>query len=157
MQTTIFREKSIQRVSSPEQLNDYIKVSNPAVWLSLLAIILFFVGAFAWGVLGHIETVQQSIARVSNGATICYATQEQANKLQIGQVVRINDAEGTISEIELKPIKITADFDDYAMHLGGIKEGDWLVPVSVNIVVPDGVYKSEIITESISPIIFLLN
>ena len=40
----LFREKSLERVSSPEQLNDYIKVTTPSVWLVLIAVILLLVG-----------------------------------------------------------------------------------------------------------------
>ena len=36
--TSIFRKKSIARISSPEQLNDYICVSSPSVWLLLAAV-----------------------------------------------------------------------------------------------------------------------
>lgn len=32
MNDKIFRKKSVERMSSPEQLNDYIKVTNPGVW-----------------------------------------------------------------------------------------------------------------------------
>lgn len=32
---SIFRQKSIERVSSPEQLNDYIRVATPGVRLVL--------------------------------------------------------------------------------------------------------------------------
>ena len=38
---SIFRKKSLERVQSPEQLNDYIKVANPGVWLVLIAVIIF--------------------------------------------------------------------------------------------------------------------
>ena len=37
MASSIFREKSLKRISSPEQLNDYIKVSQPSVWIALAA------------------------------------------------------------------------------------------------------------------------
>ncbi len=30
-ETGIFREKSLERVSSPEELNDYIRVTTPSV------------------------------------------------------------------------------------------------------------------------------
>lgn len=49
-QNTIFRKKSLDRVSSPEQLNDYIKVATPGMWLILLAIVIFLVGMIVWGV-----------------------------------------------------------------------------------------------------------
>ena len=52
--TTIFRQKSIDRISSPEQLHDYIKVSSPSSWVVLIAIIVLLVGVMVWGVFGTI-------------------------------------------------------------------------------------------------------
>ena len=46
----IFREKSIERVTSPEKLNDYIKVTRPSVWLILLATLILIVGTSVWAV-----------------------------------------------------------------------------------------------------------
>ncbi len=40
MDQNLFREKSIDRISSPEQLNDYLRVTSPAVWVILLAVVL---------------------------------------------------------------------------------------------------------------------
>ena len=51
----IFREKSLARVSSPEALNDYIRVTTPSVWLVLAAIILLLVGMLAWSVFGTVQ------------------------------------------------------------------------------------------------------
>ena len=53
-QKTIFRQKSIEKISSPEQLHDYIKVSSPGAWIILVAIIVFLVGALVWAVNGSI-------------------------------------------------------------------------------------------------------
>lgn len=52
---TIFRQKSLDRVASPEQLNDYIKVTTPSVWLILLATMLLIVGTLFWAVFGRIQ------------------------------------------------------------------------------------------------------
>ena len=52
---SIFREKSMERISSPEQLNDYIRVTTPSVWLVLAAIILLLVGMLAWSVFGTVQ------------------------------------------------------------------------------------------------------
>ena len=53
--SSIFRQKSMDRVSSPEQLNDYIRVTTPSVWLVLVAIILLLAGMLAWSVFGTVE------------------------------------------------------------------------------------------------------
>ena len=51
----LFREKSIERVSSPEQLNDYIRVTNPSVWIVLLALVVLLVGILAWSIFSTVE------------------------------------------------------------------------------------------------------
>ena len=45
----------MDRVSSPEQLNDYIRVSTPSVWLVLLAGVVLLVGILAWSIFGKVE------------------------------------------------------------------------------------------------------
>ena len=37
---SIFREKSIERLESPEKLNDYLRVTSPGVWLVLATVIV---------------------------------------------------------------------------------------------------------------------
>ena len=53
MGKTIFRQKSMQKITSPEQMNDYIRVSNPSVWMILAAVIVLLAGVCVWGVFGH--------------------------------------------------------------------------------------------------------
>ena len=52
---SIFREKSIARVTGPEALNDYIRVTTPSVWIVLIALVVLLVGMLAWSVFGTVE------------------------------------------------------------------------------------------------------
>ena len=54
MDNSIFRQKSIDKVSSPEKLDDYIRVTTPSVWITLIAILLLLVGALVWGIFGEV-------------------------------------------------------------------------------------------------------
>ena len=45
----------MERVSSPEQLNDYIRVTTPSVWIVLLAVIILLVGMLTWSIFGTVE------------------------------------------------------------------------------------------------------
>ena len=49
MEQSLFRKKSLDRISSPEQLNDYLRVTNPTVWVVLGAVILLLLGVIVWG------------------------------------------------------------------------------------------------------------
>ncbi len=52
---SIFRKKSLERVTSPEQLNDYIKVTTPSVWIILAATLILIIGTLVWAVFGKIR------------------------------------------------------------------------------------------------------
>ncbi len=67
----IFREKSIDRVTGPESLNDYIRVTSPSVWIALLALVVLLLGMLAWSVFGRIE-VKDANGSVKEVAPISY-------------------------------------------------------------------------------------
>ena len=51
----IFRDKSIEKVSGPESLNDYIRVTTPSVWIVLIALVLLLAGILAWSIFGRVN------------------------------------------------------------------------------------------------------
>ena len=67
MNEEIFRKKSLDKVKSPESLDDYIRVANPGVWLLLISIIVLLAGACIWGFFGHIDSTVPAAVHVENG------------------------------------------------------------------------------------------
>lgn len=61
MDNKLFRKNSLERVSSPEQLNDYVKVSSPGIWIILAAVIVLLIGACVWGIWGRLETTVPAV------------------------------------------------------------------------------------------------
>ena len=55
-------DKKFKKVNSPEQLNQYIRLSNPGVWILLIAIVVLLIGVCAWGFLGKIDTKITTVA-----------------------------------------------------------------------------------------------
>ena len=157
MKEQVFRKKSLDRVSSPEQLNEYIKVANPGVWMVLAAIIVLLTGVVVWGCIGHLETTLSAVLVADGGETVIYVKEADAETLKSGMTVRAGEQEFTISEISAVPIRVDTTFPEYALHLGDFTEGEWVYAVGVNGGLADGVYKAEIVLERISPISFLLN
>ena len=68
---SIFREKSMKRVSSPESLNDYIRVTSPSVWVVLIALLVLLVGMLTWSIFGRVE-VREDDGSVKEIAPITY-------------------------------------------------------------------------------------
>lgn len=157
MERKLFRSKSIDRISSPEQLSDYVRVSNPGVWMALTAIIVLLLGVCVWGIFGKMDTTIPAAAIVKNGQALCYVKEEDADGIEIGQPISINGNEYTVSFISSSPVLILDDADSYIMHLGSLSVGDWVIEVAFSAALPDGIYECKIVTQSLSPVSFLLN
>lgn len=54
MEKDLFREKSLEKLSSPNQLNTYLRVLTPGFWLVLAAFIIMLLAAGAWSFMGVI-------------------------------------------------------------------------------------------------------
>ena len=157
MDNGIFRKKSIERISSPEQLGDYIRVSNPSIWIILGAIIVLLIGACVWGIFGTIET-RVSAPVVSEGeSVILYLDEEEIKTVNVGMEAVIEDKGYKIISISQNPVQIGRGFDPYVLHVGEFSEGQWVYQAALSADIPDGIYESSIVTERISPMSFVIN
>lgn len=131
MNEQLFRKSSIDRVSSPEQLNDYIRVTNPGVWLVLAAVVALLIGACVWGIFGRLDTTISVPAEVTGGEARLF--------LEDGQQIDPS-----------APVVIGGREFSLGPAVGG---GAY----SVSVDLPDGNYQAQIVTESVAPISFVLN
>lgn len=159
MKSQLFREKSLERVSSPEQLNDYIRVANPSVWLALAAVVLLLMGICVWGVFGRLDTVVTVGAITEGDRTVCYVKEADLESVATGMKVWVGEDVYEVSEIALQPVQVTADFPEYLAHVGGIAQGEWVYEVELDGVLgaDGGIYEAQIVIESISPMSFVIN
>jgi len=101
--TKIFRKVALERLASPEQLDQLLTVTSPRGWLALTGIVTLLVAALVWGVIGSIPTqvrgtcmlmTEAGITRVlspSNGTLkSLYGIQEGDNVVK-GQKIAVID------------------------------------------------------------------
>lgn len=139
MKEEIFRKKSLDKVRSPENLDDYIRVTNPGVWLLLVSIIILLAGACVWGVFGHIDSTMPTSVCVENGEVTCRIADEDISSVREGLVVKYADNESAITDIEK---------DGESGYICTLSSGE--APV-------DGFYEGKVIIESHKPLSFILN
>ncbi len=157
MKESIFRKKSIDKVSSPEQLNEYIRVSNPGVWLVLGAVIVLLIGVCVWGIFGNLNTTLDAVGSCEDGTLTCYVTKADLEKVKEGLPVTVEGKEYIVSEVNKTAVKVENSLSEYLAYLGGFTADEWVYSVTVEADLPDGDYEVEIVVESISPISFVLN
>lgn len=157
---SIFRKKSLERLSSPEELRDYVKVTGVGLWFFLSAVIVLFVGLFVWACVGHFDTLVSTGAQVINGQVYCYISEDDASKITEETVIAIDGTVYPIEAIdteEATPIEVTEEFDPYLAHLCGMYDGSWAYSLQGKCDLEDGVYEADVIFESVSPISLIIN
>jgi len=99
-QTSLFRKESVESIQSPEQLNDYMRVTNPSVWVVLIAVIVLLAGMLVWSSTAAIESYAEGSSQVQGGVmTIRFDDQQFAKKLEAGMPVRAGDTETVVASI----------------------------------------------------------
>lgn len=95
MQNSIFRKSSLERISSPEQLNEYVRIVNPGVWAVLLGLFALLIAVAVWVYTGSIpETVQLTgVAFAQEGeeeTVYCFVPMSVSKKLTKGMKVQVS-------------------------------------------------------------------
>lgn len=137
MDNQLFRKKSMERISSPEKLEDYMRVTNPGIWMVLTAVIVLLAGLIICASVGKVETRFPVEASVSGGSASVLLDADTEYTVEEGMILRIGNRD---TEIE---------------YVRKLATGESSVSASVSL--PDGTYEGEIVTESVSPISFLVN
>lgn len=137
MNNSLFRKKSLDKVKSPENLDDYIRVSNPGVWLLLISVIILLAGACVWGIFGHVDSTVDVVVRAENGiltATVCDVDVSEGMTLKIA---------GRECAVE----NVSYDSDTSGKICVATSRTD----------IPDGVYDAVIVIKRFRPVSFILN
>ena len=157
MNDKIFRKKSVDKMSSPEQLNDYIKVTNPGVWIVLSAIVILLIGVCVWGIFGKLET-KISVACESNGSeAVLYIKEKDISSVKKDMTVSIGGNSYMVTSVSAEPVSVTEGIGEYARRIGNLSLGEWVYTVKIDKVLPEGVYSATIVIDSVSPLYFVFN
>ena len=52
----IFTKKAADKLRSPDDLDEYVRITNPSIWIVLSGCAVLLIGLFAWGFFGTAET-----------------------------------------------------------------------------------------------------
>ena len=92
MEQPLFRKESVERVSSPDQLGDYLRVTSPAIWAVLAAVILLLASLFIWSGVTAAESYAAGRAEVRGGVlTLTFDDAEKAENVEVGMNVKVGD------------------------------------------------------------------
>ena len=130
---SIFRNEAVKKVSSPDHLSDYLRVTNPGVWVVLAVIILLLIGLFVWSCIGTLETTADVKVIVEDHKAEIFLL--DGSSVEAGMPLRVAGQEVKIASVET---------DKYGRTL-----------CYAELLLPDGTYDGVVVIQQIRPISFL--
>ncbi|MBR0399243.1 MAG: hypothetical protein IJH95_00285 [Mogibacterium sp.] len=125
MDNQIFRKKTTDRLSSPEQLNDYMRVTSPGIWIVMIAVILLIAGLFMWSAVTSVDTYISGTGIADDGEiTVSFKDRNTAQYVESGMRLSVGD-------------KTT-----YVEYVGRHEDGS--VTAVAEMSIPDGEYDAKV-------------
>jgi len=158
MENGLFRKKSMERISSPEELHDYMRVTSPRLWMILGAIVALLVGFIVYASTATMENIMPITVTLTqyeipgedtaSGETeiltgmLAFLPHDKKDQVDLGMKIRLGKEEGYISWIGVQPN------NEIVLEISTEK---FYLPL------PEGEYEAELVLESTTPISFLWN
>lgn len=129
---SIFNKKASEQLRSPDDLDKYVRVTNPSVWLALAACLLLTLGLLAWGVFGAVTSSVSTLGAVVDGKPVCFLSPDDVAKVHVGDDALFYGQMTKVAEVANAPLSRDEvdkllDSDYLASSL---MEEDWAYPVS---------------------------
>lgn len=81
---SMFRQSAMNRISSADDLDKYIRVTNPSAWIVLLASLLFIGGLAVWAATAIIPTTISVAGLLEGDTVVCWVDASAAEKIERG-------------------------------------------------------------------------
>ena len=151
----IFREKSIEQLSEPDQLTSYLRVTGPGVWFILVGIIVLMIGILVWASFGRISSTVHAPTLIVNGEAACYVLEEDLDPQMEDVKIMIGDETMTASASEGEAVTLDASYDPALYESGYLSPGRHAVILKCRTNLEDGFYDASVITQTLKPISLL--
>jgi len=121
MKKGIFRKVALERLSSPEQLDQLMQVTTPKGWIALVVLLVIVVIAIIWGIYGKIPDKVQAQGILIKASGVAEVVPRHSGPLvelsvAVGDRVEKGQIIGSIDQTELQKQIISAEAELAELH-----------------------------------------
>ena len=120
----VFRKQTLDRIAEPDQLTDYLCVSQPAVWLLLTAILTLLLGLLIWSGAGTVAVAANGDAVIEDGQARIMLADQEAYRIEKGMRVILGEEEAAITAVSTNEFGRTVGYAQFT-------ESDGTYPVQI--------------------------
>lgn len=133
----IFRQSAMSRISSADDLDKYIKVTNPSAWVVLVAALLLIGGLIVWSATAIIPTTVSVTGVLQNGTVTCWVDADTCDKIRAGGVrAEVLDTPATDIQVADMPMSaaevkhsLSSDYESESLKL---TDWNYMVTMTLN-------------------------
>ena len=160
MAEELYRKSSLEKLVSPDSLDEYIKVERPHTWISLAAVFLIIAALAVWLGASQIKTTVDVKGVAYDGKIYAYMPPEQADKVAEGMNAEVKNRRiGEVTKIAAEPVsRDEIDEPFISEYFRKTQLEDWNVALTIEAeeALKDGSEISlQIVTEELNPLGFL--
>ena len=165
---SIFNKQAAEKLRSPDDLDKYVQVINPSVWMVLLSCLLFVLALLAWGILGTVSTNITATGAIldaelaDDGEVTCFISDKDVSSVDIGDEARVEGELMSVIAIEENPLSAVEAKrlikSDYLAST--LVKSDWVYRVTLagdtSEISPEKAIPVKITVERVAPISLIL-
>ena len=110
MPNQIFSEKAMKKLKTADDLEQYVQVTNPRIWIVLCACAALLLGLLVWAFFGTAATTVEARAAMIDGEMRCFLPSEEFKLVKVGDPAYINHLPWTVSERSAVPLSRDAAY-----------------------------------------------
>ncbi len=125
--SSIFNKRATEKLRSPDDLDKYVRVTNPSVWVLLAGCVALLIGLLSWGVFGAVTTSVGTTGACVEGKVVCFLDADEVIKVKAGDAASVSGTRMTVKSVSDIPVsrKEASEIlvSDYLVST--LVEGDW--------------------------------
>lgn len=160
MKEELYRRSSLEKLVSPDSLDEYIKIERPHTWLTLTAVFVLIAALAVWMGASRLKTTVGVSGIAYEGKVYAWIAPENAQKLKEGMKAEIKNRKiGEIEKVSEEPVsREDAGGSFVSDYFRAAQLSDWNTALVIE---TDGEFsdgetlKLQIVTQELNPLEFL--
>ena len=104
MPDQIFSDKAMQKLKTTDDLEQYVQITTPGVWIVLGAAASLLIGLIIWAFWGTAATTVETRAAMLDGKMCCFLPADEYQLVRVGDPVYIDHAPWVVTECSSVPL-----------------------------------------------------
>lgn len=102
--SSMFSERARQKLRSADDLNKFVRVTNPSVWVILGACAAMVAGVLAWAFFGSANTNIEVQGTYVDGQALSLLSPDEVQGVDLGDLANVAGKQTTVAEVASKPV-----------------------------------------------------